>query len=78
MGCAMNPIESDIGSFHIHVPTLVPHTLVDEFHLLVYPIVLGKGLRLFKDGTITNLELVDTKTYSTGVVLLTYHPAPGK
>jgi dihydrofolate reductase len=48
--------------------------LIDEYQLLVHPIVLGSGKRLFKDVSNTNLKLVETKTFSSGVVLLTYQP----
>ena len=50
--------------------------LIDEFQFLVHPIVLGKGLRLF-DGLASTvpLKLVETKTFTSGVVLLTYQPA---
>jgi dihydrofolate reductase len=58
------------------VNTLMKHNLVDEYRLLVFPIVVGSGKRLF-EGEIdtTVLELVDSKTFSTGVVCLTYRPA---
>jgi len=48
--------------------------LIDEYQLSVHPIVLGSGKRLFKDVSNTNLKLVETKTFSSGVVLLTYRP----
>lgn len=55
---------------------LMEHDLVDEYRFMLHPIVLGSGKRLFHDGIDTKvLRLVDTKTTSTGVVLLTYHPA---
>jgi dihydrofolate reductase len=54
------------------VNTLLHLQLIDELHLLVYPIVLGKGKRLFKDESEAKLELVTSKTFSSGVVLLTY------
>jgi dihydrofolate reductase len=57
------------------VHTLRQHDLVDEYRLMVYPLVLGSGQRLFKDGTDTTLHLVDSKVTSTGVALLTYRPA---
>lgn len=58
------------------VHTLMQHNLIDEYQLLVFPIVLGSGKRLFRDGgPTTALRLVDTKTTSTGVVILTYQPA---
>src|SRR3972149_11060816 len=55
--------------------SLVPANIIDEYRLLVYPIVLGKGLKLFEDGVKTNLTLVESKTYPSGVVGLIYHPA---
>jgi dihydrofolate reductase len=55
--------------------TLAAHDLVDEYKLWVHPIVLGGGKRLFTDGfDKTSLELVDVKSLSTGVVILTYRP----
>ena len=56
------------------VHTLMEHALIDEYRLLVYPVVLGSGKRLFTDGSNATLELVDTKVFSSGVVALTYHP----
>jgi dihydrofolate reductase len=56
--------------------TLATHDLVDEYKFWIHPIVVGRGKRLFADGfDMTSLELVDTKTLSTGVVILTYRPA---
>lgn len=55
--------------------SLMAHHLVDEFVLLIYPLVLGSGRRLFADrGTFANLRLIDTKTTTTGVVIATYQP----
>lgn len=57
------------------VGSLVEHGLVDEYRLMVFPVVLGSGKRLFPDGIdVTDLKLVDTKTTSTGVAILTYRP----
>ena len=56
------------------VQTLIQHNLIDEYHLLVFPVVLGSGKRLFKDASNTTLKLVDTKAFSSGVVLLSYVP----
>lgn len=58
------------------VHTLMQHGLIDEYRLMVSPIVLGSGKRLFRDGSAKMaLRPVDTKTTSTGVVILTYQPA---
>jgi dihydrofolate reductase len=55
--------------------TLMRHDFIDEYRLLIYPVVLGKGKRLFRDGIAkTTLKLVETKTTSSGVVLLRYLP----
>jgi dihydrofolate reductase len=55
--------------------TLMEHNLVDEYRLMVYPLALGTGKRLFKDGLAkTTLRLAGSQTTSTGVVILTYHP----
>ncbi len=56
--------------------TLMRHNLVDEYRLWVHPIVLGSGKRLFREGVpATTLRLVDTKTTSSGLVILTYQSA---
>jgi dihydrofolate reductase len=57
------------------VQTLMRHDLIDEYRLIVYPLVLGSGERFFKDGSETTLRLVDSTTTGTGVALLTYRPA---
>ncbi len=52
------------------------HDLIDEYRLLIHPVVLGSGGRLFAAGTTrAALELVDTKTTSRGVVAHICHPA---
>jgi dihydrofolate reductase len=56
--------------------TLIRHGLVDEYHLWLFPLVLGQGKRLFAEGTIpAALRLVDWKVSTTGVVMGTYEPA---
>jgi dihydrofolate reductase len=58
------------------VQMLMKHNLVDEYVLLIHPLVLGTGRRLFAEGSpTTTLRLVDTKTTTTGVVIATYEPA---
>ena len=56
---------------------LMRRGLIDEYVLLVHPLVLGTGRRLFPDGVFTRLELTDTITTTTGVVIGTYRPAQG-
>jgi dihydrofolate reductase len=58
------------------VDTLREHGLVDEYRLMVHPVVLGCGKRLFKDGAGgTELELVETRKMGPSVLLLVYRPA---
>jgi dihydrofolate reductase len=61
------------------VNTLMEHELINEYRLMVFPVVLGSGQRLFGDGVEeTVLELVDTDAFGTGVVVLSYRPADKK
>ena len=58
------------------IQTLVRASLVDEYRVWVFPVLLGSGKRLFADGTITSgLKLVDSTVSTTGVVIGTYQPA---
>ncbi|MER5624134.1 dihydrofolate reductase family protein [Streptosporangium amethystogenes] len=57
------------------VRSLLREGILDELQLLVHPIVLGRGRRLFDDDRQTPLRLIDSATFSTGVVHLTYQPA---
>ena len=56
------------------VQTLLRHDLVDRVRLLVYPVVLGAGQRLFEEGTTARLKLVEARPLSTGVIGLIYEP----
>ncbi len=64
-----------VGGSRDLITTLAEHDLVDEYQLLIYPIVVGSGKRLFADGSTMKLKLVETKSFSSGVVLLSYVPA---
>ena len=58
------------------VQSLMQADLIDEYNLLVHPVMMGSGKRFFKDGMgMTKLKLVESKTLSSGVVLLRYEPA---
>jgi dihydrofolate reductase len=57
------------------VRSLLRDGLLDELRLMVHPVVLGGGKRLFEDGSDQKaLKLVDSKIFSTGVLCLTYQP----
>lgn len=57
---------------HELVHTLFEHDLVDELHLLLYPLILGGGKRLLPEGTHTKFKLKSAKPYPSGVVGLHY------
>lgn len=62
------------GSVHL-TRSLMAEDLIDEYRIWVHPVVVGNGGRLFEPGLDhTDLHLVDTRIFSTGVVLLTYQP----
>jgi dihydrofolate reductase len=64
-----------VGSASL-VQALTQTQLIDEYHLLVHPLVLGRGRRLFPDGLDRlNLRLVEVRPFRSGVVLLRYQPA---
>lgn len=65
-------IYVDGSSVLVH--TLIEHDLVDEYSLLVYPLVLGGGKQLFPDGARLNLKLVESKPFPSGVILMRYQP----
>ena len=58
------------------VAELMNHELVDEYRLMVYPVILGSGKRLFPDGMDTHyVRLVDAQTFGSGVAYLVYRPS---
>jgi dihydrofolate reductase len=58
--------------------SLLQNDLLDELTLMIHPVVVGRGKRLFVDGSdLKRLALVDSKRTSTGVMLLTYHLLKG-
>jgi dihydrofolate reductase len=59
------------------VRSLLEMGLLDELQVMVHPVVVGKGKRLFEEGERIALELVDFRTFPTGVLYLTYRPASG-
>jgi dihydrofolate reductase len=64
-----------IDGSSVLVHTLARHDLVDEYSLLVYPIVLGGGKKVFPAGLDLNLRLIESHTFPSGVVLMRYAPA---
>lgn len=57
------------------VKTLMQANLIDQYVLLIHPLVMGTGKRLFPDaGSFSPLHLIDVKTASTGVLIATYEP----
>jgi dihydrofolate reductase len=66
-----------IGSSQL-VQTLFERDLVDEFRVMIDPVVVGGGKRLFRDdGGLRPLRLVDSQVTTTGVIIATYAPADG-
>jgi dihydrofolate reductase len=61
------------------VNALHPHGLIDEYTLMVFPVTLGVGKHLFREGTDkSDLSLTDARTTDSGVALLTYRTAGGE
>jgi dihydrofolate reductase len=70
--------EEDGPELQVHgsanlIQTLLEHELIDEFRLMIFPLVLGKGKRLFDGGTLpAGLEVASSQVASTGVIIATY------
>ena len=70
--------QQDGGDIQVHgsgelIQTLLQHDLIDEYHLLIFPVLIGSGKRLFGAGTLPrDLTLTDTVTSSNGVTVSTY------
>jgi dihydrofolate reductase len=66
-----------VGSSEL-VRALIEHDLVDEFRVMIDPVLLGGGKRIFRDdGVLRPLRLLDSKVTTTGAILATYAPAKG-
>jgi dihydrofolate reductase len=71
------------GNIYVHgsrqlAQTLLEYDLVDQLNLMVFPVVLGTGKRIFGDtGNQKKLRLVDSKVVGDGVAILIYEPAQG-
>jgi dihydrofolate reductase len=57
------------------VNSLIALGLLDELRLWVFPVVRGRGKRLFQEGSSATLELADVSSFGSGVVILAYRPA---
>jgi dihydrofolate reductase len=58
------------------IQTLLKHDLIDEMQIMIFPVLVGKGKRLFADGTIpANLKVLDITPAATGVVIVKYERA---
>ncbi len=57
------------------VESLMRRNLIDQYVLLIHPLVLGSGRRMFNGAEATPLQLIDSKTTAKGVVIATYQPA---
>jgi dihydrofolate reductase len=73
--------EQDGGEIHVMgsgdlIQTLLEHDLVDEFSLMIFPVVLGAGKRLFAEGAMpASFELTESRTTKSGVVICRYQRA---
>ena len=61
-----------IDGSSVLVHSLAEHDLIDEYSLLVYPVVLGMGKKLFPEGLHVTLRLLEARPFPSGVVLMRY------
>ena len=67
--------ELQVHGSGVLVRSLLEHDLVDELRLLVFPVIVGAGLRLFPEaGVATGLRLIDSRTTPSGVAIHVYQP----
>jgi dihydrofolate reductase len=67
--------ELQVHGSHALARTLHDHGLIDEYRLLVFPVVLGEGKRLFETGSVpASFKLIDTRATGAGAVALTFRP----
>ena len=59
------------------IGSLMAADLIDEYLLMIAPVVLGTGRRLFAGGTHASLRLIESSNTSKGVLITTYEPARG-
>ncbi len=65
-----------IGSPQL-VQTLLEHDVIDELRVMIDPVIVGDGKRLFREGALHALRLVDSQVTGTGAIIATYAPAGG-
>jgi dihydrofolate reductase len=81
LATGVNELKSrDGGDIYVHgskmlVKSLMDAGLVDRFHLIVYPLVLGEGVKLFDEGKTAKLKLVEARPFASGAVAMIYEPA---
>ncbi len=56
--------------------TLMEHGLIDRYNLIVYPVVLGSGQKLFNDGDQAALKLIESRPFDSGAIALVYQSVP--